>query len=70
MIDRKKKQGNLIHEWRLHPAAEAHLLMGHRDKSVLGQLPHYGQVGPHIQLTAHQDHFGVGAELLRLTLPL
>lgn len=44
--------------------------MGDGDESLLGQFPQCAHVGPHVQLAAHQNHFGVGAELLRLTLPL
>lgn len=48
----------------------AHLLVGDGDEALLGELPQGVDVRPHVQLAAHQDHFGVGAELLRLPLPL
>lgn len=47
-----------------------HLFVGHRDQPVLGQLPHHAEVRPHVQLAAHQHHFGARTELLRLPLPL
>lgn len=48
----------------------SHLFVGHWDKSVFGKLPHYTEVRPHVQLAAHQHHFGTRTELLRLPLPL
>lgn len=47
-----------------------HLFVGHWDQPVLSQLPHHAEVRPHVQLAAHQHHFGAGTELLRLPLPL
>lgn len=44
--------------------------MGDRDEPLLGQFSQRAHVRPHVQLAAHQHHFGVGAELLRLALPL
>lgn len=48
----------------------AHLLVSDGDEPLLGQLPQCPHVRPHVQLAAHQHHLGVGAELLRLALPL
>lgn len=48
----------------------AHLLVGDGDEPLLGQFPQGAHVRPHVQLAAHKHHFGVGAELLRLALPL
>lgn len=48
----------------------SHLLVGDRDEALLGQLPQGVDICPHVQLTAHQHHFGVGTKLLRLPLPL
>ena len=48
----------------------AHLFVGYRDESEFGQLSQDAQVGPHVQLAAHQHHLGTGAELLGLPLPL
>lgn len=44
--------------------------MGDGKESVLGELSHDVEVRPHVQLAADQHHFGIGTELLRLTLPL
>lgn len=44
--------------------------MSNGDEALLGQLPQSTDVCPHVQLTAHQDHLGVGTKLLRLPLPL
>lgn len=48
----------------------SHLLVGDGDEALLGELPQGADVRPHVQLAAHQHHFGVGTELLRLALPL
>ena len=48
----------------------SHLFVGYRDESEFGQLSQDAQVGPHVQLAAHQHHLGTGAELLGLPLPL
>lgn len=48
----------------------SHLFVGDRDEPLLGQFPQRADVCPHVQLASHQDHFGVGTKLLRLTLPL
>lgn len=47
-----------------------HLFMGDRDESVFGELSQDIEVCPHVQLAANQHHFGIGAELLCLALPL
>lgn len=47
-----------------------YLLMSDRDEALLGEFPQRVDVCPHVQLAAHQHHFGVGTKLLRLTLPL
>lgn len=44
--------------------------MGNGDETLLGEFPQGVYVRPHVQLTAHQHHFGVGTELLSLSLPL
>lgn len=44
--------------------------MGNGDEPLFGEFPQGVYVGPHVQLTAHQHHFGVGTELLSLSLPL
>lgn len=51
-------------------SSAAHLLVGDGDEPLLGQFPQRAHVRPHVQLAANQNHLGVGAELLRLTLPL
>lgn len=56
--------------WEEVKGQESHLLMGNRDKPLLGQLPQGGQVRPHVQFAANQHHLGVGAKLLSLPLPL
>lgn len=48
----------------------SHLLVSDRDEALLGEFPQRADVRPHVQFTAHQHHFGVGAELLSLALPL
>lgn len=52
------------------PLLSSHLLVGDRDEALLGELPQGADVCPHVQLAAHQHHFGVGTKLLRLSLPL
>ena len=60
----------------IHPAAffvtcpGSHLLVGDRDEALFGEFPQGADVCPHVQLTAHQHHFGIGTKLLRLSLPL
>lgn len=44
--------------------------MGNGDETLFGEFPQGVYVRPHVQLTAHQHHFGVGTELLSLSLPL
>lgn len=44
--------------------------MCHGDEALLGELPQRVEVCPHVQLAAHQHDLRVGAELLRLPLPL
>ena len=51
-------------------SACSHLLVGDGDEALLGELPQGADVCPHVQLAAHQHHFGVGTKLLRLSLPL
>lgn len=44
--------------------------MGDRDEPLLGEFPQGVDVCPHVQLAADQHNFGIGTELLRLSLPL
>lgn len=44
--------------------------MGDGDETLFGEFPQRVDICPHVQLTAHQHHFGVGTKLLRLPLPL
>lgn len=48
----------------------SHLLVGNRNKTLFGEFPQGVYVRSHVQLAAHQHHFGVGTELLSLALPL
>ena len=58
---------SLCHVWG---ESGSHLFVGDRDESEFGQLSQDAQVGPHVQLAAHQHHLGTWAELLGLPLPL
>lgn len=51
-------------------SAGSHLLVGDGDETLFGEFPQRVDICPHVQLTAHQHHFGVGTKLLRLPLPL
>ena len=48
----------------------SHLLVSDRDESEFGQFSQHVEVRPHVQLAAHQNHLGIGTELLGLSLPL
>lgn len=52
------------------PGQPRALFMSDGDESELGQLSQDIEVRPHVQLAAHQNHLGIGTELLRLPLPL
>ena len=59
----------------LHPCVNAlllwvYLLMWDWDEPLLGQLSQGAHVCPYVQLAAYQHQLGIGAELLRLPMPL